>query len=300
MASGLLDLPISWTQLRPGTLVAEQRLFDLGNVAIGLRRFGVAFTGNGDIRNDTTFFGLLENPRGKARWSGVDVTRDDVATTRGRFDVSAEAPQAFYTITLQDGVLLKKYPAAAWSLNVIEKLPHEPALTRSRYARNLRAYLRWLFLYGVRPGRNSPRLIEGNLIPLLAAAIGEDGEHVEPSRPHGRRIKAVEECQAFIDERMGEPVTLMDLSEISGLRPRSLINAFEAVTGISPMAYLRAQRLGRVHEVLQTAQRAPMRIIDVAADWGFWHMGHFAAAYRAMFGESPSETLLRSTQRRSQ
>jgi AraC family transcriptional regulator, ethanolamine operon transcriptional activator len=35
------------------------------------------------------------------------------------------------------------------------------------------------------------------------------------------------------------------------------------------------------------------RIIGVATDWGFWHMGHFARDYRAMFGESPSRTLLK-------
>jgi transcriptional regulator GlxA family with amidase domain len=29
---------------------------------------------------------------------------------------------------------------------------------------------------------------------------------------------------------------------------------------------------------------------DVAAKYGFLHMGHFAAQYRARFGERPSET----------
>lgn len=30
---------------------------------------------------------------------------------------------------------------------------------------------------------------------------------------------------------------------------------------------------------------------DVANNWGFWHMGRFAADYRKFFGELPSETL---------
>jgi len=29
---------------------------------------------------------------------------------------------------------------------------------------------------------------------------------------------------------------------------------------------------------------------DVANRWGFWHMGKFAADYRAYFGELPSAT----------
>ena len=33
------------------------------------------------------------------------------------------------------------------------------------------------------------------------------------------------------------------------------------------------------------------RVSDVVNDWGFWHMGQFAADYRKLFGELPSETL---------
>jgi len=35
-------------------------------------------------------------------------------------------------------------------------------------------------------------------------------------------------------------------------------------------------------------------ISDVAAGWGFWHRGQFAAVYRRRFGEQPSETVKRT------
>ena len=92
-------------------------------------------------------------------------------------------------------------------------------------------------------------------------------------------------------EHIDGTVTLLDLSEITGLRSRSLINAFEAATGFSPMDYLKRLRLSGVRRALQRADKQGTRIIDIASDWGFWHMGHFTNDYRAMFGETPSQTL---------
>jgi len=34
-------------------------------------------------------------------------------------------------------------------------------------------------------------------------------------------------------------------------------------------------------------------VVDIANDWGFWHMGHFAREYRKMFCELPAESLTR-------
>jgi AraC family ethanolamine operon transcriptional activator len=57
------------------------------------------------------------------------------------------------------------------------------------------------------------------------------------------------------------------------------------------MAYFKRERLSGVRQALQRPHPAPIRVIDVATAWGFWHMGHFTTDYREMFGESPSETL---------
>ncbi len=95
-------------------------------------------------------------------------------------------------------------------------------------------------------------------------------------------------------DHLAAEVTLLELSQVSGIRVRSLINAFEAVTGFSPIVYLKRLRLSGTRQALRHADKGQTRIIDVASEWGFWHMGHFAAAYRAMFGETPSETLRHS------
>lgn len=60
--------------------------------------------------------------------------------------------------------------------------------------------------------------------------------------------------------------------------------------GISPIRYLKILRLNRVREALRACARSAT-VFDIAADHGFWHMGHFSAQYRALFGETPSQTL---------
>jgi len=74
---------------------------------------------------------------------------------------------------------------------------------------------------------------------------------------------------------------------------RTLFKQFESFRGISPMEYLRAARLERVREVLQSGQ-VTGNITDLATTWGFSHMGRFSTEYRKRFGERPSETLKRS------
>jgi transcriptional regulator GlxA family with amidase domain len=61
--------------------------------------------------------------------------------------------------------------------------------------------------------------------------------------------------------------------------------------GTSPMAYLRELRLQAVHDELAIAEPGSIRVTEVAARWGFVHLGRFAATYRRQFAELPSDTL---------
>ncbi|WP_235507293.1 helix-turn-helix domain-containing protein [Acidovorax sp. Leaf78] len=58
------------------------------------------------------------------------------------------------------------------------------------------------------------------------------------------------------------------------------------------MAFLRDLRLDAARAALQqptSADRAP-HVADIAARYGFFHLGHFAVGYRKRFGETPSDT----------
>ena len=83
------------------------------------------------------------------------------------------------------------------------------------------------------------------------------------------------------------------LSSVSGVSERRVRDAFGDCYDMSPTVYLRAAAL---HEVRRSLRSCPPRdaVTRAALDHGFWHLSRFAGQYRALFGESPSETVGRA------
>jgi transcriptional regulator GlxA family with amidase domain len=101
--------------------------------------------------------------------------------------------------------------------------------------------------------------------------------------------RQIVEATDFMRANMHQPLTLSEVAEATGISVRSLQYGFRRFRNTTPLAYLREIRL----EAAQAELSSPVNILsikDVALKWGFTHMGHFAARYRAAYGEMPSET----------
>ena len=106
------------------------------------------------------------------------------------------------------------------------------------------------------------------------------------------RSRLVDSAREHLLTRRDVPVTVAELCTALGVSRRTLQYCFQEVLGVSPVQFLRALRLNGVRRELR--RTAPDdRVADVAARWGFWHPSQFAADYRTMFGERPSETARR-------
>lgn len=106
------------------------------------------------------------------------------------------------------------------------------------------------------------------------------------------RKRVVDRACALIREHESEPLSILQICERLGASPSKLESCFRSVLGIAPSKYLRATRLNAVRRALRRPSGEAVQ--DIAARWGFWHMGEFAAAYRRQFGELPSQTRLRA------
>jgi AraC family transcriptional regulator, ethanolamine operon transcriptional activator len=295
-----LPSSVSWAQLDPGEFAVTYGVLNAAPLEISYRNMNLGFKGEAEIAPQKTMIGIVADPRTKARWFGTPADQASIASTRSTIDIRTEGAGSFYQITIDETLLARAFPASPDALALLGNR-RATALTRDHlHAALLRSCVHRLFSAGNKmrvnalPNGLPLRIVSGTLIPLLAAAIDNlDRRAIEIPKSLTRRLAAVRACEAYMRDHVDAGITLLDLSGAAGMRSRSLINAFEAVTGFSPMDYLKRLRLHGVRRALAVADKRGTRVIDVATAWGFWHMGHFAADYRAMFGEAPSQTLLK-------
>jgi AraC family transcriptional regulator, ethanolamine operon transcriptional activator len=127
----------------------------------------------------------------------------------------------------------------------------------------------------------------------VAAALTAEAEIRPRPRAVAEALRLVRAAEAFMEARLARPVYTVELSAALGVSARRLHDAFRAALGMSPHAYLKSRRLLLARRMLRGRGQGdgPELVKSVALDHGFWHLGHFARDYRALFGELPSETL---------
>lgn len=137
-------------------------------------------------------------------------------------------------------------------------------------------------------------VVEAHLIDFVARALlphvpARDPADLVAMEP----LRVVRAAQREIDAVLPRKVTLKDLCAVTGASPAWLHRCFCHVYGISPIAYLRARRLREARSRLLDPATPAKSIKDVALSLGFSSSGRFAAEYREIFDENPSETLAR-------
>jgi AraC family ethanolamine operon transcriptional activator len=111
---------------------------------------------------------------------------------------------------------------------------------------------------------------------------------VRPAPAH-ERYRIVCRAEAFMWAHVHDPVEIERVAAAVHCSVRTLQSYFREFFGIGPARYFRIRRINAVREVL-LRNEDPRPIIDIAGDYGFSHQGHFGAAYRALFGTTPSAT----------
>lgn len=81
-------------------------------------------------------------------------------------------------------------------------------------------------------------------------------------------------------------MTLQALSRRFGVSAAQIKSSFTGVYGMSPAAYVRAQRMHGAAELLRQTNRT---VLDIAGQFGYDNASKFAKAFRDVIGVSPRE-----------
>lgn len=154
------------------------------------------------------------------------------------------------------------------------------------------SHLVWNCLNVDEAGQPSAAFVE-RLLQAMMIALLESVPHnysarltkpISPAIP--KRLKrAIEYMHANISSSIG----VADIAREADTSVRALQAAFQQFKGTTPLNYMRTIRLEGARKALMDAATT-LSVSEVARNWGFSHMGRFAALYHQSFGEMPSNT----------
>jgi AraC-like DNA-binding protein len=111
----------------------------------------------------------------------------------------------------------------------------------------------------------------------------EYAEQRPPVQPIENGGKSVEKAGTYLRERFAEPVTLDELSVVTGLSPFHLVRSFTKHFALPPHAYQIHVRIARATALL----RAGVPCADVAARVGFADQSHFTRHFKRIWRTTP-------------
>ena len=144
--------------------------------------------------------------------------------------------------------------------------------------------------------REVARALEQDILYALVTCLTADDvdDATAARRRHWNIMVRFEEA---LEKRFGSALHMADVRALIGVPERTLRMCCAEILGMGPNRYLRLRRLSTVHAVLRRADPTTASVADLARRFGFSELGRFAAAYRKVFGETPSATLCRSRAR---
>jgi AraC family ethanolamine operon transcriptional activator len=205
------------------------------------------------------------------------------------------APDHYQLVGLMvEGDLFRKGVSQLGGFDAEQRLLGKEAITTSP----ARCRALWSHLVGLldlaqtRHALRAPwgQLIERKCFRGFAELLARPDDGRGACQP-SQRARVVRRVEEYLQAHLRNPLSVLDLCRELGVSERTLHYAFREVRGLSPMAYFQANQLNAVRQELKAAPAGTTSVHEIARRWGFWHTGEFAAAYRRLFGELPSETL---------
>ncbi len=136
----------------------------------------------------------------------------------------------------------------------------------------------------------SQRYLRPLLINHVVDRLSEFYLESTPAMLHAStRRRALKRIVQYIEREGCYPDSIAKLCQIACVSRRTLQYVFEQELCMTPLSYLRDCRLNQIRRRL-IDDREPTPVCELALQHGFYHLGSFHHYYKALFGETPSQT----------
>ncbi len=95
----------------------------------------------------------------------------------------------------------------------------------------------------------------------------------------------------MLHENIDNDIDISTLTSELNISNSQLHHVFKKEYGITPKKYLLLLRFNAIRKVLLLSDPNSVTIEEVVYKYNIFHMGHFSAQYKNIFGETPSQTL---------
>ncbi len=121
----------------------------------------------------------------------------------------------------------------------------------------------------------------GNLLAALLSRLKYiQRKLTEPPAAHPRTEAAL----AYVQQRIGQPLSIQSLSQAVGVSPSHLRTLFRRHVGLSPRQYQQSLRMSLAHQRLLDPYPS---IKEVAVECGYRDVNLFIRLFRKRYGQSP-------------
>jgi AraC family transcriptional regulator, ethanolamine operon transcriptional activator len=289
---------VTANQLTPGHFVGNINFADFGDVKFIHVTSNQAVTFRGPKSpHDVTFATMLQANQAQVLSHGYPIKKQDIFGFDPRGETNMITGKDTHVVIARLSLPLFQSLAEQMGYNLGQKFLRQNLIRLHPSSfRQLRAYYQQITQILVEEPSllmqpQMKTLVVEDFLPLLINTLGKTVPQNRNRPKTLRRYSIVKKAEEIAQSYSDRPLTLKQLCDDLETSSSALCYGFQDIFGLSPIAYLKIQRLNGVRRTLINADPKITMVMQVAHQWGFWSAGHFCRDYKKMFGELPSETL---------
>lgn len=274
----------------PGDEPARVEQAVIGNLTLSLVSFGFPVRSRIESSGAVAAVGrILQAPAG-ARWGDTDLAEGQIRSMGPKSRHLGVNPAGVATLAVVfDADLLRETADLLGHAVDVDELVGP--LAASRQLDDAFDDVEAVLAHPVGDPIGDVTRLQDDLLAAIARAAGQDDHRGAWSRSFFTSDRIVDRCLEFARSTSTWQPSTVELCRAAAMSERRVRSAFLDVTGMTPILYFRVFALNRARELLRQGEKGSTTVTGVAEGLGIRHLSRFAKYYRALFGESPSETL---------